>query len=507
MERLNKLLNPDIYIHITKINIKNILELSTTNKSLLYIDTGCNELETLYEIIEILTINRPLVALSKTSSSPIINSLFNVFEYGFINTTSNYVLFCPSESFEKMFDTFNLYIENDNYCFNPDEDKLYKFYLTCNWETSTNLCRLWNKMRPLGSKVVLQDQPNNEGYSIVINQPLENKGFLPHKTMVFRMEPDCDVNFMDWYKSINIKEKNFMRFFSNTNYRNNTEWHLSETYDELYNTHPEKTKMLSTVLSSLYTMLGHKLRIDFVKFLQEKGVDIDVYGRDNVFNFKNHLGSLEYHNKSPAILPYKYTFIAENCDKQNYFTEKIVDAILGETLCFYWGCSGLEKWISPDAFIRLPLEDKEKSLNILVEAIGNNEWEKRIEVIRREKKKILEYFSFFNRVESYIYMNNAQIMVEGDFSQNEWVEYFNHSVINDVKITKHKEDKKFTIYIHKEYKIENGFNDGLAMLLLRITRENIKLPVYVSGINSIYKVLEAELNTEKVDNWFIKIFP
>ena len=51
---------------------------------------------------------------------------------------------------------------------------------------------------------------------------------------------------------------------------------------------------------------GLKLeRIDFVKYLQSKNLEIDVYGKSNAFNFSNHKGELPYHNKNDGILPLK----------------------------------------------------------------------------------------------------------------------------------------------------------------------------------------------------------
>jgi hypothetical protein len=45
------------------------------------------------------------------------------------------------------------------------------------------------------------------------------------------------------------------------------------------------------------------------------------------------------------------------------------------------------------------MDDFEKSFQIMKFAITNNEWEKRIDVIRKEKQKILDYFNFFPTIE------------------------------------------------------------------------------------------------------------
>jgi len=99
--------------------------------------------------------------------------------------------------------------------------------------------------------------------------------------------------------------------------------------------------------------------------------------------------------KDEGIMPYKYYFMAENNNEINFMTEKIWEPLLTETLCFYWGCPNLADWINPQAYIVLNLDNLEGSFQTVKQAILNNEWEKRLEIIRQEKQKVLEYFNFF----------------------------------------------------------------------------------------------------------------
>ncbi|MBP1777768.1 MAG: hypothetical protein H6Q86_3778, partial [candidate division NC10 bacterium] len=91
----------------------------------------------------------------------------------------------------------------------------------------------------------------------------------------------------------------------------------------------------------------------------------------------------------------KYTFAAESHAEKNYFTEKLVDAILSECLCFYWGCPNLSDYIDPRAYIRLDLDDFDAAAHTITTAIAQGEWERRIDFIRREKRKILEEYQVF----------------------------------------------------------------------------------------------------------------
>src|SRR5439155_17580561 len=131
---------------------------------------------------------------------------------------------------------------------------------------------------------------------------------------------------------------------------------------------------------------GHRLRADFIRHLERAGTDIDVYGWDSK-------PLVPY--KDDGLLPYRYTFAAENTFERNYFTEKIVDAILAECLCFYWGCPNLEDYLGHDAFIRLPLDDFEQSRELIERSIANGEWERRLPTIRAAKETLLDEPQFF----------------------------------------------------------------------------------------------------------------
>ena len=96
-----------------------------------------------------------------------------------------------------------------------------------------------------------------------------------------------------------------------------------------------------------------------------------------------------------GIFPYRYTIAAENNAETNYATEKIWDAVLGECLCFYWGCPNLEELLDPEAFVRLPLEDVEESRRIVTRAIQDGERERRLPAILREKRRLLDEAQLF----------------------------------------------------------------------------------------------------------------
>ena len=107
--------------------------------------------------------------------------------------------------------------------------------------------------------------------------------------------------------------------------------------------------------------------------------------------------------KEEGILPYKYHFCCENSCEKNYFTEKIMDPLLCESLPLYWGCPNINDFIPKESFIWLPFDsDFYKAKDLIDSTIKNNEWESRLPYIRKAKEIILEELNLFPTIESII---------------------------------------------------------------------------------------------------------
>jgi hypothetical protein len=297
--------------------------------------------------------------------------------------------------------------------------KLQKIKLLCNWASSEQLLNDWSGMlvgTAWDSKYewISSGEPD---YWVIINKPPPGESFDPLRTIVYRMEPYIDniPEYNDWLAD-HVKT-DFLFFLDHAHFRNNSEWWLKSSINELKNP-IEKTKLISAVISSRYEMEGHKLRIDFIKYIQEHSdLAIDIYGSDNQRQFKDWKGSLPERQKETGLMPYKYHLAAENSDIVNYVTEKFWDGLLCECLVFYWGCSNLEEHINERAFIRLNLNDKTGSLQRIQDAIANDEHAKRLPIIRREKERVLCLYHCFARTPCLIEskrINFIQLVQSGD---------------------------------------------------------------------------------------------
>jgi GR25 family glycosyltransferase involved in LPS biosynthesis/glycosyltransferase involved in cell wall biosynthesis len=263
-----------------------------------------------------------------------------------------------------------------------------KVKLLCNYTDDQSLYNTWKKFCKQDNKwdnvtLTLDDNPD---YYCIINHPQENAKFNPNKSIVFKMEEKESSRPYFPEMWVDIPYHHFMCCFDE---RQSLEWHLSKTYQELLTEKIEKTKVLSAVVSDQYNLRGHKLRVDFLKYVDDHECKLDLYGSGNSHNINLYIKKLPYLQKDEGLLPYKYTFAAESVSANGYFTEKLVDAILAECLCFYWGCPDLEKYIDHEAFIRLDLTKPEEAMRTMEEAVKNGEWEKRIDKIRAVKRKLL----------------------------------------------------------------------------------------------------------------------
>ena len=285
------------------------------------------------------------------------------------------------------------------------------------WNSSEELCYEFNLMTPernyIYNNIKITWTDENIDYYVIINKPKENdiSYYEPNKTIVFTMEPkalnhEYGINkiFGEW---ANPNKNIFLHVNDHENNLNNVQWKLNIPHEILIKEISDKNiNKIASIISYKNWFDGHKLRINFIKHIQDSCNIIDIYGKENYHNFKYFSGALKDDKQENVLLPYKYYLSVENNYEHNYSTEKIWEPILCEQLCFYWGCPNLEEYIDSKAFVRLDLNDFNSSLNIINQAISEDWWSQRIDIIRKEKQKILNELGFFPRLEKILNKNN-----------------------------------------------------------------------------------------------------
>jgi len=278
---------------------------------------------------------------------------------------------------------------------------MIRIKMLCNWASSKELCNEWSNMCKDMFKwknIEITWDDNNIDYYIILNYPQDHEYYEPKKTIIFQMEPSVAIKH--WGKWSHPDEKLFMFVGSHKNILNAVQLQI-RTIPHLF---PDvRENKLISILSFKAHDIGHIKRLNFIKQLEIKKLNlIDVYGKENYHNFNNYKGKVIENSKEKCFEKYKYCFQAENNSEYNYATEKIWEPIVCECLCFYWGCPNLEDYINSAAFVRLNLDDIDGSIHIIKTAIEEDWWSQRIEMIREEKKKIINELGFFPTVKKII---------------------------------------------------------------------------------------------------------
>lgn len=294
--------------------------------------------------------------------------------------------------------------------------KKYRVLLVGSWCTSRELVQVWSKMVDPGLPIELVDNADDGyDYVLVINCPYALTQRFPWtKTMLVQMEPNMQYNAY-WPELWRNPPAEIHTFATHQTELNFVEWHLNVSYTQLIDENwpqTEKQPVLSMVVSSKYSDPGHKFRIDLMQYIQEQGrIDTVIFGHPAPHGknaWKNYAGKLPLYDKNLGLAPYMYTLNAENHAIDNYITEKVWDAILSETLLFYWGSPNIKTYVG-DAVICLPKEEGiEHCARIIEMAIQNGEYYNRLGAIKAAKHRLLKEWSISPRILAWIDQKSIQ---------------------------------------------------------------------------------------------------
>ena len=316
----------------------------------------------------------------------------------------------------------------------PDRDSITRVKIIGDWNSSSNICREFGNMGKTPGRwndiCLVSEKPYD--YLVVINRPYcdvvsictchthdEMQDTInPQRTIVMQMEPWCEGKSWganSWGKWSNPNVHEFLSVIGrHSNTYNNAFWQLELSYNELTSISISKTRKFSTICSNKYFDPGHIKRIDFIKFLQDKNdehVKLDVFSQKNSREWKHYKGAVTpYIDKSHGLIPYEYYFMVENNFESGFITEKLWEPILCECLVFYQGAPDVAKYIDPEAFVLLDMDDFEGSYQLIKKAIAENWREKRLPAIKRMKDKILNEMQFFPRIEKIITNHKANLI-------------------------------------------------------------------------------------------------
>ena len=162
---------------------------------------------------------------------------------------------------------------------------------------------------------------------------------------------------------------------------------------------PVKDKVMSIITSQKNFMPDHQRRLNFINKLKKKyGNKIDFYGH----------GGRELNDKAEGINRYKFHLCFENSSSNTYWTEKLMDPILGYSVPVYYGCKNIETFFEK-GIIKIDLNDFENSLIVIDNILSNSEfiYEKMKPDLVANRNKILNKLNLISFINDF-FLNNVK---------------------------------------------------------------------------------------------------
>lgn len=151
-----------------------------------------------------------------------------------------------------------------------------------------------------------------------------------------------------------------------------------------------KKHMASLIASTQNQLKGHKMRHKIVKKINEMDLNVEVIGA----------GYVPFELKEDGLKSYRYSIIIENSSEYDYFTEKLIDACLLETVPIYWGAPNISEYFDTRGFIIC------KNLDEILQAIkkmNSNDYESKLPWIKENKLKAIYHADYITRAAQIVY--------------------------------------------------------------------------------------------------------
>lgn len=116
---------------------------------------------------------------------------------------------------------------------------------------------------------------------------------------------------------------------------------------------PNKTKVMSIMISEKLNAPGHKYRHILVQEILKTNLPINIYGRGcELYKNVNDIRIKGKFDNNEIYDEYMFHICIENFTTSHYFSEKIMNTLVSNTTPIYWGCKNIHSYFD-DAVINL----------------------------------------------------------------------------------------------------------------------------------------------------------
>jgi len=91
-------------------------------------------------------------------------------------------------------------------------------------------------------------------------------------------------------------------------------------------------------------------------------------------------GYLHLQEKADGLRPFRYSIVVENCRRDFYFSEKLIDCLVTGTVPIYWGCPSIAVFLDAGGII--PFQSI-RQLRRILDGIGIDDYQRRLGAIQR----------------------------------------------------------------------------------------------------------------------------
>jgi hypothetical protein len=134
-----------------------------------------------------------------------------------------------------------------------------------------------------------------------------------------------------------------------------------------------KPKRMSIMVSQKEFAPGHKYRHQLVREILLRNLPIDIYGRgcSKYMNINDSRLKGVFENNLEMLYDYEFTICVENFVSNHYFSEKVIDPLLCNTMPIYLGCTNIESYF-PEQTVCLSGELK-KDIQLIIHILSHPE--------------------------------------------------------------------------------------------------------------------------------------
>lgn len=160
---------------------------------------------------------------------------------------------------------------------------------------------------------------------------------------------------------------------------------------------------LSHLRGNLLKTYGHSLRHELLARKNEIQIPLNFYASyGDRYNIEEaRIGKAEVFGQS------MFGVAIENTSHNGYFTEKILDCFLLQTIPIYWGCSSISNFFRPEGIITF---DNIDDLITKVNKLDENYYYNNMEYVRENYQRALQYVDYeqnvVNKITEILKLNN-----------------------------------------------------------------------------------------------------